>query len=243
MRLDVYLAASGLARSRSAAKQLISFGAVTVDGKPVNKPSLEIDPDVNTVEAVAPRFVSRGGIKLQAAIDFFNIDVVGKKCIDVGASTGGFTDCLLQNGAGSVLCVDCGHGQLDPAISADKRVTSMEGFNARDLSPEIDSGFEVCVADVSFISQTLLHCPIASVLSDGAVFISLIKPQFEAGKEALNAKGIVTSEKHRKAAVENVVANAVSSGFVPVGVIDSPIDGGDGNREYLAYFKFRKGKD
>ncbi len=209
LRLDAYLFSSGLATSRSAAKTLIESGSVTVSGKVVTKPSLDItDQPVGILPGAMP-YVSRGGLKLEAALIAFNIDVNGLRCIDVGASTGGFTDCLLQRGADSVLCVDCGHGQLDPKIAADCRVTSFEGFNARELSPDKTGGtFDMCVMDVSFISQTLIHPALAAVLNNGALFVSLVKPQFEAGRSELNGKGIVKSEQARLRAVERVRESA-----------------------------------
>ena len=151
-------------------------------------------------------------------------------------STGGFTDCLLQNGAKSVCAVDTGRGQLHDKLLCDDRVISIEGFNARGLNPEEFGFFDIAVTDVSFISQTLLHAPIASVLSDGALFISLIKPQFEAGKSALGKNGIVKKTRDREAAVLRVVESASLCGLTLNGLIRSPIEGGDGNREYLALF-------
>ena len=240
MRIDAYLAVNGLAKSRTAAKQLIEAGMVKADGQTVAKPSFEVVGQKIEVTGELTPYVSRGGLKLEAALDRFGLDVAGKRCVDVGASTGGFTDCLLQRGAASVLCVDCGHGQLAPKIASDPRVCSLEGFNARDLSPESAGGrFEVCVMDVSFISQTLIHPAIRSVIESDGSFVSLIKPQFEAGRAALSSKGVVRNEKIRRAAVERVCESARSCGFELIGVIDSPIKGGDGNKEYLAVFKFR----
>lgn len=237
MRLDRYIFEKGLVKSRTSAKTLITGGYITVDGAIIDKPSFDYTCGEIVIGNELP-YVSRGGLKLEAAVIGFGIDVNGKKCLDIGASTGGFTDCLLKNGASSVLCVDCGHGQLDPKIKNDSRVTSLEGFNARNISPDIGSGFDICVMDVSFISQTLIHPSLISVLKNGSLFVSLIKPQFESGKSALNSKGIVRDEKDRKRAIETVCSSAESCGFELKGIIDSPINGGDGNKEYLALFEF-----
>ena len=243
MRLDAYLSERGLAKSRTAARKMIEAGLVCVSGATVTKPSFDYKDGEVTVTGELIPYVSRGGLKLEAALDAFSVDVAGLRCIDVGASTGGFTDCLLQRGAAGVLCVDCGHGQLDPKIASDPRVISLEGFNARELSPEKTGGlFKMCVMDVSFISQTLIHPALATVLEDGARFVSLIKPQFEVGRSDLNGKGIVKTDQARRRAVERVLSSAGSYGFTCEGIIDSPIEGGDGNREYLASFIFSGGK-
>jgi 23S rRNA (cytidine1920-2'-O)/16S rRNA (cytidine1409-2'-O)-methyltransferase len=238
MRLDVFIAESGLAKSRTDAKNFILGGHVRVDGKMVVKPSLEVSPEERVeVDTSSKKYVSRGGLKLEAALDAFMIDPRGKRCIDVGASSGGFTDCLLQRGAKSVCAVDSGRGQLHSKLLDDIRVTSVEGFNAREMSSEVFGKFDVAVTDVSFISQTLLHLPICDVLCDGGIFVSLIKPQFEAGKSALGKGGIVKDPKDRAGAIIKVIESASCCGFGLVDVIASPINGGDGNREYLAFFK------
>ena len=243
MRLDAYLAANGLSKSRTSAKAEIEAGLVEVDGVAVFKPSFEVTNEKVTVTGSLVPYVSRGGLKLRAALDHFSVDVRGLDCIDVGASTGGFTDCLLQRGAASVLCVDCGHGQLDPKIAADPRVRSLEGFNARGLSPETVGGtFDLCVMDVSFISQTLIHRPAAGVLKHGSRMITLIKPQFECGRSALNSKGVVKSEEARKSAVKYVCFSAEGAGFRHIGTVLSPVEGGDGNIEYLALFEYDGGR-
>ena len=238
MRIDVYLVEKGFCESRNRAARLISEGKVMLDGKTVNKASLDVSECDHCVTITEEdRFVSRGGLKLEGALDSFGIDVSGKKCIDVGASTGGFTDCLLQRGAKSVCAVDSGRGQLHSKMLDDIRVTSVEGFNAREMSSEVFGKFDVAVTDVSFISQTLLHLPICDVLCDGGIFVSLIKPQFEAGKSALGKGGIVKDPKDRADAIIKVIESASCCGFGLVDVIASPINGGDGNREYLAFFK------
>ena len=236
IRLDLLVTEKGIARSREAAKRLIEEGKVTVDGKTVNKPSKLVSPN-SILDAQEEKYVSRGAYKLEKALDTFNIDVDDKCFIDCGASTGGFTDCLLQRGASRVIAVDSGLGQLHESLLADPRVKSVEHFNARELDLEVTEGYcNVAVADVSFISQTYIIPPIANVLEDGGIFVSLVKPQFEAGRQALGKNGIVSSAAYRFLAAKRVVNCAVSNGFDCIGFIKSPIEGGDGNKEYLAYF-------
>ncbi len=238
MRADSFLTVYGYVESRTRAARLISEGKVIVDGKLVKKASEEIWGEEHEVKITeVDKYVSRGGLKLEAALSAFNIDVSGKRCVDIGASTGGFTDCLLQNGARSVHCIDSGKGQLHTKILTDPRVVNIEGYNARELTSEDFGLFDIAVMDVSFISQTLIHAAISSVLSDGAIFISLIKPQFEAGKQALGKKGIVKDAKDREAAILRVLESATINGLSATGLVRSPIEGGDGNREYLACFK------
>lgn len=240
MRLDVYLFENGYVKSRSRAKDLIEKGFVKVDGAVVTKSSLDVACPAIELDENSMPFVGRGGFKLEAALNQFGIDVTGARCIDVGASTGGFTDCLLQRGAEHVLALDCGHGQLDPVLASDARVSQLEGFNARNLSLDITGErYDLAVMDVSFISQTLIHSPLASVLKPGAYFVSLIKPQFEAGRRCLSKKGVVTKESDRKTALDKVFLSADANGFKLIGYIESPIKGGDGNTEYLAVFVFR----
>ncbi|MBE6647000.1 MAG: TlyA family RNA methyltransferase [Ruminococcaceae bacterium] len=242
MRADTYLSQNGYAESRTRAARLISEGKVLLDGKTVQKASEEICEGEHTVVITEnDLFVGRGGLKLSAALEQFKIDVAGKKCIDVGASTGGFTDCLLQNGAAFVYAIDSGRGQLHPKLLSDERVVNIEGYNARALSRDELGVFDVAVMDVSFISQTLIHPALSDVLCDGAVFISLIKPQFESGRSALGKNGIVKDAKDREGAIKKVLQSAIMNHFEPIGIINSPIEGGDGNREYLACFVKREG--
>ena len=237
MRADSYLTVNGFVESRTRAARLISEGKVIINGKKIEKPAEEIlDREYEVVITEADAYVGRGGLKLEAAIAEFKIDVSGKRCIDVGASTGGFTDCLLQRGAMQVFAVDSGRGQLHKSLLDDPRVVNIEGYNARELSCDELGCFDVAVMDVSFISQTLIHPALASVLNDGATFVSLIKPQFEAGRQALGKHGIVKSKKDREAAIYKVVESALICGFELKGLTNSPITGGDGNREYLALF-------
>ena len=237
MRLDLYLVEKGFCESRSRAARLIDEGKVIVDGSLARKAGQEISDGAKIELTETERFVGRGGLKLEGAIGHFGLDVSGMRCIDVGASTGGFTDCLLQMGAAHVCAVDSGRGQLHSKLLGDLRVTSVEGFNARELSPDTFGLFDLAVMDVSFISQTLLHAPVRSVLKEGALYVSLIKPQFEAGKSALGKGGIVKSPADRELAVRRVLESAALCGFETLGVMRSPIEGGDGNREYLALFK------
>ncbi len=255
MRADLYLVRSGHTESRTLAQKLIADGAVTLDGRVVAKASEDVSdaPHTVTVSATADtRYVGRGGLKLEAALAAFPVDPAGAVVADIGASTGGFTDCLLQRGAKRVYAVDAGHGQLHPKLLADPRVRSAEGQNARYLTPAVLAGIEAgadapdpafagvvdgCVTDVSFISQTLIHGAIAGILCDGGWFISLIKPQFELDGRALGKHGIVKSERDRRAAADRVIVSAAACGLHLVALIPSPIEGGDGNREFLAYFR------
>ncbi len=237
MRADVFLFERRHAESRNRAARLIEEGKVLIDGKPVCKASENIcggEHDVVITEK--DKYVGRGGLKLEAALDSFKIEAEGKRCIDIGASTGGFTDCLLQRGALSVLALDSGRGQLHPMLLCDRRVSSFEGKNAREMTREELGCFDIAVMDVSFISQTLIHQNVKDILCDGAVFISLIKPQFEAGKAALGKKGIVKEPRDRERAIIKVVQSAALCSLELSGLIRSPINGGDGNREYLACF-------
>ena len=239
MRVDVYLTAAGHTASRKKAQDLIDAGAVKIDGVPVKKASSPINealPHEVQIEQVF-KYVSRGGMKLEAALDAFRVNVNRKKAVDVGASTGGFTDCLLQRGAKRVYSIDAGVGQLHESLRSDKRVRCIEQFNARNLSIETTEGAcDLAVTDVSFISQTYLIPQIASVLRAGGEFVSLIKPQFEAGKSALGKNGVVHNGAYRFLAVKRVLECAAVNGLDCIGVIPSPIEGGDGNKEYLAYF-------
>lgn len=238
MRLDKYLAEHALADSRTRAAQMIGAGLIKVNGILQKKPSFDV-PEGATVEVTGDLlpYVSRGGLKLKGALDAFGIRPDGMICADIGASTGGFTDCLLQEGAVKVYAIDSGRDQLHEKLRADPRVVSMESFNARGLTPaRLGEQVDLAVTDVSFISQTLLHEAIASILKDGGVFVSLIKPQFEAGRENLGKGGIVKNPKVRREAARRVLASAIAAGLAPIAVTASPITGGDGNVEYLAYF-------
>lgn len=239
MRLDVYLADRGLVDSRTDAKKFVLAGNVTVDGSVVQKPSFEIVGTENiVVDKSGKKFASRGGFKLEAALDQFHIDPNGLCALDIGASIGGFTDCLLQRGASRVIAVDSGCGQMIQRLREDSCVTVIENFNARYMSPDsFDAIAEIVVMDVSFISAKLIFPAVYSVMSNGGSFVCLIKPQFEVGRSGLSKKGIVKNDLLRKKAVEDVIQSAVALGFTCQGLMESPILGGDGNIEYLCYFK------
>ena len=228
----------GLAPSREKASALIMTGLVEVDGKRIDKPGFAVNEELAVItkkDDPCP-YVSRGGIKLAAAISHFNIDVKNKTVIDVGASTGGFTDCLLRNGASKVVALDVGYGQLDWKIRNDPRVIVVEKTNARYISPDIiEVPADGAVIDVSFISLKLIIPSVSSVLSEKAFIISLIKPQFEAGKESVGKGGIVKDEKLHLLIVEDISAFFISQGWAVIGVIPSPILGSKGNREFLLY--------
>ena len=236
MRLDVYLVENGLAESRECAKKLILAGQVQIDGVTVDKPAAEIKDEPEITVLTTDDYVGRGGLKLEAALRIFGVDPTGLRGIDIGASTGGFTDCLLRYGAIEVVALDAGYGQLHPKLLADPRVINIEKYNARDLSSDDTGKAQIAVMDVSFISQTYILPRIPQVLEDGGCLISLIKPQFEAGRGALNKKGIVKAPRDRVAAVRRVITCAEQCGLVCRGIAPSPIKGGDGNEEYLAYF-------
>ena len=238
-RLDLLLTDRALASSRAKAQELIRTGAVTVNGKTVLKPAFSVEETdiIAVADTEVGRYVGRGGLKLEKALSYFHKDVTGLTVLDVGASTGGFTDCLLRHGAVHVYALDSGTGQLAPSLLADARVTSLENRNARYMKREdFPENIDFAVMDVSFISQTLIHDALFRVLPLRGGLISLIKPQFEAGRKGVGKNGIVKNEKERKAAVERVLASATATGFSVVGVVDSPITGGDGNKEFLAYF-------
>ncbi len=239
-RIDVALVTRNLADSRTKAQRLIEEGAVTVNGVAVHKPSTPVrEDDEIHVDRSADicRYVSRGGLKLEAALSAFPVTAKGRICLDIGASTGGFTDCLLQNGAAHVYAVDSGKKQLSERLLSDCRVTSMEEKNARDMTrSDFIQQPTLAVMDVSFVSQTLIFPAIAHILPTGGALISLIKPQFEVGRSGIGKNGIVKSESLRKNAVRTVCAVAANHGLMSKGLIESPITGGDGNIEYLAYF-------
>ena len=241
MRLDFYLADNALVDSRTDAKNFILAGAVSVDGKVIKKPAFDVSGSEDiSVDKTGKRFVSRGGLKLEGALDSFNIDVSGAMAIDVGASSGGFTDCLLKRGTAHVIAVDSGSGQMVESLRCDPRVTVVENFNARYMSADdFEYTPDLAVMDVSFISAKLIIPAVAGVIKPNGKFICLIKPQFEVGRGGLNKKGIVKNDALRKSAVNDVVDFATHCGFELKGLIESPIVGGDGNVEYLAHFEKR----
>ena len=239
MRIDVFLAEKGLVPSRSKAKEYIDSGKVFLNGAPVKKAGLEVTGTEDIRVEDADKFVSRAGRKLEAALEIFGIDVGGLSALDLGASTGGFTDCLLQRGAKRVIALDVGRDQLDTRLREDGRVFVMENTNARDIFPE-DLPFlpDIITTDLSFISQTLVYPAVARVLEKG-YFISLVKPQFEAGRENIGKGGIVKDKdgKIKKAVLEKIEKAASENGLLLLKTALSPIAGGDGNTEYLALFE------
>ncbi len=243
MRADLFLSEFGHVKSRQNAKVLIEGGKVTLDGRILTKPSEQIDESAeHSVQIVKEKYVCRGGYKLEAALEKFAELVTVKEavCIDIGASTGGFTDCLLQNGAEKVFAVDSGHGQLDESLLQNERVVNIEGYNARNLDArDFPCKMDVATMDVSFISQTLILPSIPNVLKSGGLLISLIKPQFEVGREYVGKNGIVKNIKKRDESVSRVIDFARNCGFELLGKTESPIKGGDGNTEFLAVFRLR----
>lgn len=240
MRIDIYLFISGKAKSRTAARTMIEEGRIYFNGQQVKKASFDLSDtaeDLLEIRSGGCRYVSRGGLKLEAALREFSIDVSGMCALDIGASTGGFTDCLLQNGVAKVYAIDSGKAQFDPSLAKDSRVFLRESCNARHLSSnDFTDRIDFAVMDVSFISQTLLYPALADILLNGAQMVTLIKPQFEVGRSGVGRGGIVRSEELRKTAVQRVCDAAAGYGFKNIGIIQSPIPGGDGNIEFLAYF-------
>ena len=240
-RIDKLLADRGLAESRTKAQALIMAGIVLVDEKRVEKPAEMFEPEaIIRLKGIGPesRYASRGGLKLEAALREFSVDPAGKACIDVGSSTGGFTDCLLQHGAARVVAVDVGTNQLDWRLRTDSRVQVHENTNARELDQNIiGTGFDLGVMDVSFISVKKILPSLVPLIDKTGRIIILIKPQFEVGKGEVGKGGIVReAEKHRRVIVE-VNECAASLGLTNIGVIESPILGAEGNKEFLAYYE------
>ncbi|UXY15196.1 TlyA family RNA methyltransferase [Chitiniphilus purpureus] len=241
-RADLLLVALGLAPSRTAAQSMIAAGRVTADGKTVAKPSQPLDHGAQIVIAPheADRFVSRGGLKLAGALAHCRLDLRGWQVLDIGQSTGGFTDCLLQAGAQRVLGLEVGHGQLHPRLAGDTRVATLEGVNARHatpalLAPHLDGPPDAAVGDVSFISLTLLLPALAALLPAGGTLLFLVKPQFEVGPAALGKGGIVRDTAHYPAVQARICTAAAAAGFTVLDYFASPITGGDGNREFFIY--------
>lgn len=241
MRLDVYLTEKKLCKSRAAAQSLIKSGGVSINGAAVLKNSFEVtDGDDVVITGQQLKYVGRGGLKLERALELWSFDLSGRLCVDIGASTGGFTDCMLQNGAARVFAVDVGTAQLDEKLRGDSRVISCEQTDIREFSLPENTGntlADFIGADVSFISLRLVLPHIFRLLKYGGAAVALIKPQFEVGREKLNKRGIVREEKARLKAVEEIKSFAARSGFEIIGCAESPITGGDGNIEYLLALK------
>jgi len=239
-RIDILLANSGLAESRNKAQRLVMAGEVKVDGQLVHKSSELFDFSCNIVIKSKPKYVSRGGLKLEKAITEFKInDIAGKICVDIGASTGGFTDCLLQNGAEKVYAVDVGYGQLHQSLRKNSRVINMERMNVKDVK-EFPEPIDLVTIDVSFISLNRIF-PIVKNWHDQKIIrvIALIKPQFEVGRKiAAKGKGVIRSDKDRQKAVKDILSKARDEGFNVLGMVESPIKGPKGNVEFLVYLAF-----
>ena len=241
-RIDKLLVARGLAPSRTRAQALVMAGVVLVNEQRVEKASETFAPDaairVRGSDDPAARYVGRGGLKLEAALRHFALDVTGFVCFDVGASTGGFTDCLLQHGARRVVALDVGHNQLDYRLRTDPRVEAREGVNARYLqTADFAAPFDLIVMDVSFISATKILPALAPLLNEQGRIVLLIKPQFEVGRGKVGKGGIVTDAAEHARVVAEVNDAAQALKLTVRGVIDSPITGADGNREFLALYE------
>jgi len=236
-RLDEILVRRGLFATRSRARDAIERGTVTVGGMAATKPGLAVNDDAAiAVDDPARRYVSRAALKLVAGLDAFAVDPAGRMALDIGASTGGFTQVLLERGAARVIALDVGHGQIDPCLRADPRVTVIEGLNARDLGDEHLGGArpDLLASDVSFISLTLALPPALRLAAPGAAGIFLVKPQFEAGREAIGKGGLLRDPDDAPRAAERLRAWLDTvPGWRATGLIASPIEGGDGNREFL----------
>lgn len=244
-RIDSKMVELGLAQSRERAKALIMEGVVLLDGVPVQKPSDSFcEGQQLTIKENPIPFVSRGGLKLLKAIDKYSVDVSGKVCIDIGASTGGFTDCMLMHGAKKVFAVDVGYGQLDWKLRNDKRVICMERHNARLMSPDwFDEQPEFASVDVSFISVKLILPRLAECLHDNGEAVVLIKPQFEAGRGKVGKNGVVRDPKVHTQVLLDAAGFAFSNGFELVNVDYSPITGPKGNIEFLLHIKKNDSND
>jgi len=237
-RLDASLAERGFFPTVDQAARAVMAGQVYIKGQPVSKPGTPVVPDADISLAAREKYVGRGGFKLEAALDHFAIDPSGLVCVDIGASTGGFTDCLLQRGASLVHAVDVGHSQLHWRLRADPRVICREGFNARFLAPgDLSPSPVLAVGDVSFISLTVILPAVFRVLPEGANAVFLIKPQFEAPKGSLPPGGVIRDDSLRLACIEKIQKFVEESGQQWLGYIPSPITGHDGNMEYLAHLR------
>jgi 23S rRNA (cytidine1920-2'-O)/16S rRNA (cytidine1409-2'-O)-methyltransferase len=241
-RIDKLLVERGLAESRTKAQALLLAGEVVCGETRIDKPGALVDPELPLRLKGGPalRYVSRGGLKLEAALDHFQIDVKGLDALDVGASTGGFTDCLLQRGASRVIALDVGYGQLHPKLRSDPRVLVRERINARALTrAEVPFDVQVVVADVSFISLRLVLPSALAFLEPGGAVATLVKPQFEAGRDEVGKGGVVRDEQVRRRAIEGIAEFVAAQGLHVEGWIDSPVEGPAGNREALLYARRR----
>ena len=238
-RLDILLVNRGLAASREKAKAIIMSGIVYVDGQKEDKAGSTFEETAAIeVRGNTLRYVSRGGLKLEKAISVFGVDVRDRICMDVGASTGGFTDCMLQNGAAKVYAVDVGHGQLDWKLRGDARVVCMEKTNIRYVTPaDVADAIEFASIDVSFISLRKVLGPVRELLTENGRVVCLIKPQFEAGREKVGKKGVVREKSTHLEVIEAVTGFAAANGYAVLALDFSPIKGPEGNIEYLLYLE------
>jgi 23S rRNA (cytidine1920-2'-O)/16S rRNA (cytidine1409-2'-O)-methyltransferase len=241
-RIDKLLVERGLAESRTKAQAMVMSGIVLVNEQRANKPSDLTSSDaqlrIKGGDDPTSRYVGRGGLKLEAALRDFKVNVEGFSCLDVGASTGGFTDCLLQHGAKRVIAVDVGHNQIDWRLRSDARVEVREGVNARYLKPDdFQTKFDLAVMDVSFISATKIMPAIVLLLKERGHLITLIKPQFEVGRGEVGKGGIVRDQEKRARVIDQVNHAAMKLGLILRNVIESPIRGADGNVEFLALYE------
>ncbi len=239
-RLDKAIALRGLASSRERAQGLISAGLVLLNGQVADKPSLPVEEaDEIVVTGEALPYVGRGGVKMEAALRRFRLNVAGARCLDVGASTGGFTDCLLQRGAAHVVAIDVGHDQMAQSLRDDPRVDCREGVNARYLdAADFPEPFDLVAIDVSFISLKLVLPPVAPLIRPGGHLLALVKPEFEAGRDAVGARGVVRSRTARLRALDGIMRFAVEDlGLEKRDVIESPLSGRQGNQEFIVCFR------
>jgi 23S rRNA (cytidine1920-2'-O)/16S rRNA (cytidine1409-2'-O)-methyltransferase len=241
-RIDKLLVQRGLAESRTKAQAMVMAGVVLVNEQRIDKPSDSIPANaeirIKGGDDPTSRYVGRGGLKLEAALRKFQIDAAGLKCLDIGASTGGFTDCLLQHGARQVVSIDVGHNQIDWRLRTDSRVEVREGVNARYLKPsDFQSHFDLIVMDVSFISATKIFPAIVPLLQADGRLVVLIKPQFEVGRGEVGKGGIVRDPEKHARVIEGVNRAAKELGLLPRNIIESPLRGADGNLEFLALYE------
>ncbi|CUO57634.1 TlyA family RNA methyltransferase [Clostridium sp. NSJ-49] len=244
-RLDILLVEKGICNSRERAKTNIMAGLVFVDGQRVDKAGEKVNRDAEIIfKGEELKYVSRGGLKLEKAMNEFNISLDNKVCMDIGASTGGFTDCMLQNGAAKVFSVDVGYGQFAWKLRVDERVVCMERTNIRYVTPEdIGDKLDFASIDVSFISLRTIMPAVKNLLKDNGEVVALIKPQFEAGREKVGKKGVVRDKEVHKEVVSNIANYLIENDFNIIGMSFSPIKGPEGNREYLVYFSKDKEKE
>jgi 23S rRNA (cytidine1920-2'-O)/16S rRNA (cytidine1409-2'-O)-methyltransferase len=239
-RLDQLLVARGFFASREQAQRAVMAGDIKIGTRVAAKPSELLAPEAEINVATPPKYVGRGGLKLEGALDSFHIDVSGKIALDIGASTGGFTDCLLQRGAAKVYAVDVGHDQLAWKIRSDPRVITQEKLNARNLSQEqVPEPIDLCVIDVSFISLTLILPKAFELITPNGVILALIKPQFELQQDEVGRGGIVRDPHLHEKAQRKIVDFVTDLGEMVVGMIPSPIKGTDGNQEFFACLRKR----